>query len=299
MNILLFGGSGQIGAALQRSLAAATVSCPDRATADLEQPASLERALAGRRPDIIINAAAYTAVDQAERDAERARRINVDAVRLMAKYASQNGVLLVHYSSDYIFDGNKRSAYTEDDAPNPLNVYGWSKFHAEQEITASGCMALVLRTSWVYSACGVNFLRTILKLARERDALDVVDDQMGSPTSADRIADITAQAIAAHSQGRLPAGTYHLSAAGRTSWHGLARHIVRTMHEFGIDTVLRADRIRPVLSADYSQAAKRPLNSLLDSGKLRHALGTAMPHWRTDIDALLMRLLSAWSPARR
>ncbi|MFA5487978.1 MAG: dTDP-4-dehydrorhamnose reductase [Candidimonas sp.] len=293
MHILLFGGSGQIGAALRHSLAhAATVSHPDSAAADLEQPASLERALAGHRPDIIVNAAAYTAVDQAERDAERARRINGDAVRIMAEYASTNGALLVHYSSDYVFDGRKQTAYTEDDTPNPLNAYGRSKLLAEQAIAASGCQALVLRTSWVYSASGTNFLRTILRLARERDALDVVNDQIGAPTSAARIADVTAQAVAAHRQGRLPAGVYHLSAAGRTSWHGLARHAVQAMRELGIDATLRAERIHPVSSADYPQAAERPLNSLLDSGKLCRALGVAMPHWQADVDATLMRLLT-------
>ncbi len=294
MHILLFGGSGQIGAALRHSLApAATVSHPDSAAADLEQPASLERALAGHRPDIIVNAAAYTAVDKAEQDAERARRINGDAVRIMAEYASTNDALLVHYSSDYVFDGRKQTAYTEDDTPNPLNVYGRSKLLAEQAVAASGCQALVLRTSWVYSASGTNFLRTILRLARERGALDVVNDQIGAPTSAARIADVTAQALAAHRQGRLPSGVYHLSAAGRTSWHGLARHAVRVMRELGIDATLRAECIHPVSSANYPQAAERPLNSLLDSGKLCRALGMAMPHWRADVDATLMRLLKA------
>ncbi|MFA5521228.1 MAG: dTDP-4-dehydrorhamnose reductase [Castellaniella sp.] len=282
--ILLLGKTGQVGLELQRSLLPlGPVIALGRAQADLARPERLASLVARHRPGLIVNAAAWTAVDAAESEPDAAQRVNADAVAELAQAAVQHDALLLHYSTDYVFDGSKRTPWTEDDTPAPLNVYGHSKHAGEQAIAASGCQALVLRTSWVYSARGRNFVRTITRLAQERDSLSVVDDQHGAPTSALLIADVSALAVAAWRQGTLPAGLYHLSAAGRTSWHGLALQVLQHLQERGLRLRLRPDRLRAIPSRDYPTPARRPANSCLDTTRLSQALHLCLPDWRSDL----------------
>ncbi|MFJ0630862.1 dTDP-4-dehydrorhamnose reductase, partial [Bordetella bronchiseptica] len=227
MNILLLGRTGQIGdALLAHPPAWARLAALERRQADLRDLGRLAAVLDAYAPRILINAAAYTEVDRAEAEPELALRINAQAVAVMADYARRNNALLVHYSTDYVFDGKRARAYRETDAAHPLNAYGRSKLAGEQAIAASGCPHLILRTSWVYASHGANFVKTILRLARTRAELSVVADQHGAPTWAGRIATVTWQAIDAHRRRRLPDGLWHLSAGGHVSWHGLACHIV-------------------------------------------------------------------------
>jgi dTDP-4-dehydrorhamnose reductase len=267
LRILLTGRNGQVGWELERKLAPlGEVIATDRATLDLADPDAIRRVVREAKPQIIVNAAAYTAVDKAESEPELAMRINGSAPGILAEEAKRLGALLVHYSTDYVFDGEKATPYVEDDPPNPINVYGRSKLEGERAIQASGCKHLILRTSWVYGARGRNFLLTILRLAKEKSPLRIVDDQVGAPTSSGALARATAQALrpGAH-------GLYHLSAAGAVSWCGFARAILARA---GIDTAVVAIR-----SEDYPTAARRPRNSLLDCSRLRARLGVALAPW--------------------
>lgn len=235
MNILLLGRTGQIGdALLAHPPAWARLAALDRRQADLRDLGRLAAVLDAYAPRILINAAAYTEVDRAEAEPELALRINAQAVAVMADYARRNNALLVHYSTDYVFDGKRARAYRETDAAHPLNAYGRSKLAGEQAIAASGCPHLILRTSWVYASHGANFVKTILRLARTRAELSVVADQHGAPIWAGRIAAVTWQAIDAHRRRRLPDGLWHLSAGGHVSWHGLACHIVARARRAGL-----------------------------------------------------------------
>ncbi len=281
---LLLGKTGQVGWELQRSLLPlGPIIALGREQADLTRPERLAALVARHRPATIVNAAAYTAVDGAETDADTARQVNADAVAALAQAAARHDALLVHYSTDYVFDGRKAGPYKEDDATAPLNVYGHSKRAGELAIAHGAGPALVLRTSWVYSARGHNFVRTISRLAMERDSLSVVNDQHGAPTSALLIADVTALAIAAWRQGVLPAGLYHLSAGGRTSWHGLALQVLHHLHERGSATRLHPDTLRAIPSRDYPTPAARPANSCLDTTRLSRALHLQLPDWRSDL----------------
>ncbi len=310
MKIVLLGKNGQVGKELVRALGdpvpgATDVDYPEvialgRNEADLNDQDSVIGALQQYAPDIIINAAAYTAVDKAESDEAAAMRLNATAVGWLADYARRHNALLVHYSTDYVFDGIKNQAYTEDDTPNPQSVYGRSKRAGEQAIIDSGCQALIFRTSWVFSAHGNNFVKTIIRLAGERESLSVVADQIGAPTSARHIADMTAQAISRWRAGTLRAGIYHLTAAGETSWHGLATHVVQRLEsrvaQGGIDMAplkLKAQNIKPTTTENYPLPAKRPKNSRLDTGTLSAALNVKMPHWSVDVDAVVDRLIKA------
>ncbi len=300
MKILLLGKDGQVGRELRRALLPlGEVVALGRGDADLRGQEALLAALALHRPDVIVNAAASTAVDEAESDPDTAFQVNALAVAALARHARAAGALLVHYSTDYVFDGMLERPYAETDSPNPLNVYGRSKLEGERAIQASGCDALVFRTSWVYSAHGGNFLKTMLRLARERESLDVVADQRGAPTSAELIADLTALAIERHRAGQLPAGTYHLAAAGSTSWHGYARYIVTGAAARGAVLALAPERIRAVAARDYPATAQRPRNSMLDTAVLSCALQRKMPPWTEQVDRTLDQLVKPGDPAWR
>ncbi|EGY29746.1 rfbD [Candidatus Regiella insecticola 5.15] len=291
MKILLLGKQGQVGRELQRTLLPlGEVMALGRQDIDLENLEGLENVLRARTPDIIVNAAAYTAVDQAETHPIIAHKINAKAVEVMTNYARQNASLLVHYSTDYVFDGKKATAYVEIDATHPQSVYGHSKEAGEKTILQSGCQALIFRTSWVFSAQGNNFVKTILRLAKERDNINVVADQYGAPTSAELIADVTLLAIAYYRHGKLPMGLYHLTATGKASWHDFACHIVNRARVNGTTLKLSAEQITPISTEAYPLPAKRPNNSLMNTGLLSRSLGLTLPDWKIHADRTIDQL---------
>jgi dTDP-4-dehydrorhamnose reductase len=291
MKILLLGKNGQVGHELQRTLLPlGDVVALGRSEADLENPSSLNDILHTHAPGIIVNAAAYTAVDKAETDETTACKINADAVGVLAAYARDSGSLLVHYSTDYVFDGEKTGAYIETDQTNPQSAYGRSKRAGEEAIRQSGCNALIFRTSWVFSAHGGNFIKTILRLAKERDSLNIVADQFGAPTSAELIADVTALAIAGYRNRVIASGIYHLTAAGKITWHGLACHVVERSLANGATLKLDAGQIRPIPTEDYPVPAKRPKNSLMNTNALSTVLGLHLPDWRIHVNRVVDQL---------
>ncbi|NYT63487.1 dTDP-4-dehydrorhamnose reductase [Alcaligenaceae bacterium] len=292
MKILLLGKNGQVGHQLQRTLLPlGEVIAPSRQEANLADLASLQRVLNTYAPEIIVNAAAYTAVDKAESDEATAHTVNAEAVKVLAEYAKKTNALLVHYSTDYVYDGEKAGVYTETDATNPQSAYGRTKLAGEQAILDTGCQALIFRTSWVFSAHSINFIKTIMRLAVERDNLSIVADQIGAPTSAELIADVTALAIAAHKKSAIAYGVYHLTCAGEVSWHGYATHIVTKLMENGMALKLPGtQQIRPIQTEEYPLPAKRPKNSRLDISKLSKALGLEIPHWTTYADRTIAQL---------
>ena len=284
MNILLLGAHGQVGAALRPLLASlGTLTAWTRADLDLQQPAQIRARVLEVRPQLIINAAAYTAVDRAESEPHIAHAINATAPAVLAAVASQCDALLVHYSTDYVFDGNKTTPYLEEDAAHPLNVYGHTKLEGERAIQSSGCRHLIFRTSWVYSATGHNFLRTILRLAKTQSRLRIVADQQGAPTAAPMIARLTLQAIKAVQADTQRAGLYHLSAAGQTTWHGFAQAIVQAA---GVDVPVDA-----ITTLDYPTPARRPVYSLLDHQRLRTQLGLSPTSWQVGLDEVMATLV--------
>lgn len=300
MKILLLGKDGQVGRELCRALLPlGEVVALGRGDVDLCDQDALLAVLASRPADVIVNAAACTAVDWAESDPDAALQVNALAVSVLARHARAARALLVHYSTDYVFDGTQDRPYTEADSPNPLNVYGSTKLAGEHAIEASGCDALVFRTSWVYSVHGSNFLKTMLRLARERESLDVVADQHGAPTSAELIADLSALAIQRHRAGQLPAGTYHLAAAGSTSWHGFAKYIITGAAARGAALALAPGRIHAIAARDYPAAAQRPRNSMLNTAMLSRALQREMPPWTEHVDRVLDQLIKPGDPAWR
>jgi dTDP-4-dehydrorhamnose reductase len=276
MRILVLGRHGQVGAALTQSLQGlGELIALDRTQLDLSNPDAIRIALRELQPQMIINAAAYTAVDAAESDEATAFQINAEAPRVIAEESERLGAALIHYSTDYVFDGGKQGAWLEDDATAPLSVYGRSKLAGEQAIADVGGTHLILRTSWVYGLHGKNFLLTMLKLAETRDELAIVDDQMGAPTWAVTIADATAAIIRnAGEPAQLAAlsGVYHLCAGGHTSWFGFAQAI------FSHTSVQRKPKLRPITAAEYPTPAKRPSNSMLNTDKFRHTFGD-LPAW--------------------
>jgi dTDP-4-dehydrorhamnose reductase len=296
VRILLLGGNGQVGSELRRSLAplgdlvVATrdgrLTGGDRCeVADFDQPASLSTLVERIAPDAVVNAAAHTQVDRAEIEREAAFRANAEAPAALAMACAQNGALLVHYSTDYVFDGRGTRPYREDDSTAPLGVYGASKLAGEQAIGAGGARHLVLRTAWVYAAHGRNFLRTMLRLAAERDELRVVADQRGTPTPAALIADVTAQLLA---QAPARSGVWHLTATGETSWHGFAEAIMAGARERGL--IARQPRVLPIATTDYPTPAARPAYSVLDCSALQRDFGIALPDWREGLDKTLDEL---------
>jgi len=292
MKILLFGKGGQVGWELQRSLAplgALTALDFDSTDfhADFSRPAALADTVRALRPDVIVNAAAHTAVDKAEAEPDLATALNAEAPRVLAGEAAALGAWLVHYSTDYVFDGSGNTPRDEAAATGPLSVYGRTKLDGENHIRASGCRHLILRTSWVYAARGGNFARTMVKLAAERDALSVIDDQIGAPTGADLLADITAHAIRAVQREPHLGGTYHTVATGETSWHGYARFVIDWARAQGLPVKVAADAIRPVPTSACPTPARRPLNSRLATERLRRSFGVSLPPWQTGVERML------------
>ena len=291
MNILLLGKNGQVGRELQRTLLPlGDVTALGRDDADLQNPDVLLGLLNERRPEIIVNAAAYTAVDKAETNEKTAYAINAEAVDVLAKYATTHNALFVHYSTDYVFDGEKKEAYLETDATNPQSVYGKSKRAGEEAILKSQCNTLIFRTSWVFSAHGNNFIKTILRLAQERDSLNIVADQFGAPTCAELIADVTAHAIIGYRRRQLAGGIYHLTAGGETSWHGLACYAVQQACKNGMQLKLKPENIQPIPTEAYPLPAKRPKNSRLNTSALSNALELQFPDWRLYVDRVIKEL---------
>ncbi|MGV1793250.1 dTDP-4-dehydrorhamnose reductase [Rhizobium sp. A37_96] len=295
--ILVTGANGQVGFELQRSLAPlGTVVALTRAEMDLASEASILAALREHRPHIIVNPAAYTAVDRAESDAELAMAVNAAAPGIMARWAAESGAWLIHYSTDYVFDGTKAVPYVEEDAVNPQSVYGESKWRGEEAVRASGARHAILRTSWVYGHHGSNFLKTILRLAQERSALNVVADQVGAPTSAALIADVTRTVIERLTGSDGPddlSGTYHLTAQGSTSWYGYAAHIVRQASAGNFKLALSLDALKPISTSEYPTPAKRPANSRLDCTKLMDRFGIVLPAWQEGVSDVVERLQPA------
>ncbi|MEJ0027270.1 MAG: dTDP-4-dehydrorhamnose reductase [Rhizomicrobium sp.] len=295
-SILLLGANGQVGQELRHTLAAlGPVIALARPDIDLANPESLRAVVRRHEPSIILNAAAYTAVDKAESEPDRAFAINATAPAVLAEEAETLGACLVHYSTDYVFDGSKSSPYVETDATGPLSVYGSSKL--EGELAVRTCRKhLIFRTSWVVSAHGQNFIKTMLRLAGERDVLRVVADQFGAPTSAALLADITAKTLsqlAAAKAGDSRWGLYHTVAGGETSWHGLAKHVIARARQTGIALKAEPQSVMPITTAEYPTPAMRPKNSRLDTSKLRAAFNLTLPDWTDDVDAVLDQLLPA------
>lgn len=297
MKLLLLGANGQVGWELRRSLAPlGALIALDRQSlgeADFARPDSLAALVERVAPDVIVNAAAHTAVDKAESEPELARALNADAPGVLARAAAARGALLVHYSTDYVFDGSGTQARDEDAATGPLSVYGHSKLAGEQAIRESGARHLILRTSWVYGARGQNFPKTMVRLAQERAALRVIDDQVGAPTGADLLADVTAHALRGVQAQPALAGTYHVTAAGETSWHGLARLAIDTALALRPELPWRVERIDPIPTSDYPTPARRPLNSRLDTTRLQAAFGLQMPPWQGGVRRMLTEFLTS------
>lgn len=296
MTVLVFGGNGQVGQELLRALAplgqviATTRSglLPDGAaceTADFGQPDSLPALLDRLQPSVVINAAAYTAVDRAEQDVEAAFAANAQAPGVIARWCAVHGVPLVHYSTDYVFDGQGRAPYREDEPTAPLGVYGTSKRDGEDVVRAAGGRHLIFRTAWVYASHGANFLRTMLRVGAEREELRVVADQIGTPTPAALIAEVTAKAL--QHPGQL-SGTWHLTASGQTSWHGFAEAIFAEALAAGLLT--KAPNVQGITSAEYPTPARRPAWSVLDNTKLQQDFGIVLPPWQQGLQRVISEL---------
>ncbi len=296
MRILLLGKNGQVGWELQRALQplgevisldrskdAATGLCGD--LGDLE---GLKKTVLAINPDVIVNAAAYTAVDDAEKNVELAELINSKAPKVLADLMAQSGGWLVHYSTDYVFDGSGSESWREYDATGPLNSYGQTKLNGEQAIHHSGCQYLIFRTSWVFASKGNNFAKTMIRLATERESLGVIADQIGAPTGADLIADVTAHALLASRSQTSVSGLYHLTASGQTSWHGYASFVIEQSRLLGL--TLSVKDINEIPSSEYPTPAQRPLNSRLKCCKLCDRFGLDLPHWKIGVKHMLMEI---------
>ncbi len=295
MKILLFGKAGQVGWELQRSLAplGELVALDRHSTdycGDLGNLQGIVDTVRQVQPDLIVNAAAYTAVDKAESDAATAHTVNAAAPGVLAEAAQAVGAWLVHYSTDYVFDGSGSKPWRESDPTGPLNVYGRSKLEGENRIVALCKRHLILRTSWVYAARGGNFAKTMLRLAGERDRLSVVSDQFGAPTGADLLADVTAHMALTVRHGGAGAGIYHLAAAGETSWHGYARYVIEQATESGMTLKTSPSAIDPVMTAAFPAPAVRPGNSRLDTAKLRDSFGLTLPEWQQGVARMLSEI---------
>lgn len=299
MKVLLLGKNGQVGWELQRSLGVlGEVVALDRHSTeadggcgDLTQLAQLQQTVLTLRPDVIVNAAAHTAVDKAESEVELARTLNAEAPGVLAEAAQRVGALLVHYSTDYVFNGSGTTPWREDDATGPLSVYGRTKLDGERAIQASGCQHLIFRTSWVYAARGGNFAKTMLRLAADRERLTVIDDQWGAPTGADLIADVTAHAIRQARDHAHLGGLYHLAAAGLTTWNGYARFVIDTARTLKPTLQLAVQDVAPVPTSAFPTPAQRPLNSRLDTTHLRQQLGLNLPDWQHGVRRMLTEIL--------
>ncbi|MBK9234608.1 MAG: dTDP-4-dehydrorhamnose reductase [Rhodoferax sp.] len=299
MRILLFGKGGQLGWELQRSLAplGELVALDFDSTefcGDFTNPAGLAQTVQAVRPDLIVNAAAHTAVDKAESEPELVRTINALAPATLAQQAAALGVWLVHYSTDYVFDGSGERPWREEDATGPLNIYGQTKLQGERAIVDSGAKHLIFRTSWVYAARGGNFAKTMLRLAKERDRLSVINDQVGAPTGAELLADVTAHAlrqVTASPDSENLAGLYHLSASGQTSWHGYASFVLEAALKLGATLKASPAAVDPVPTTSFPTPARRPLNSRLDTSKLQRRFNLVLPPWQQGVVRMLTETL--------
>ena len=297
MKILLLGKNGQVGWELQRSLAplgdviALDRTGQDGLCGDLYDLQGLASTVGAVQPQVIVNAAAYTAVDKAESEPELAHRINTEAPATLARQAQALGALVVHYSTDYVFDGSGHQPWSEEAVTGPLSVYGATKLAGEQAIAATGCPHLILRTSWVYAARGGNFARTMLRLAQERERLTVIDDQWGAPTGAELIADVTAHAVAQTRQQPAKAGIYHLTAAGETTWFSYAKYVLALAGQPQKAIKIKATELLPIPTSAYPTPARRPHNSRLDTRKLQTRFGLALPPWQHGVSRMLAEIL--------
>ena len=288
MNILLLGKTGQVGFELHRTLAPlGAINAPSRETLDLMSEESVANYLASAKPNLIVNAAAWTAVDAAEDHQASAERLNAGLPAQLADYAAANSARLVHYSSDYVYPGDGEQAWQETSATSPLSVYGSTKLQGDRAIEQSGADYLIFRTSWVYSARGNNFMKTMLRLAKSKAELNIVADQVGAPTPARLLAQITTLAI--HSQ--LARGLYHLAPRGKTSWHGFAQEIFRLAQENGEQLAMGPENAYPIPTSDYPTPATRPLNSRMDVSKLEQTLNIRLPDWQSQLDQTLSEYL--------
>lgn len=285
MRILIFGPTGQVGRELQRSLSLiGEVRCCDRKAVDFENLSHLRAVLREHKADVVVNAAAYTAVNKAEDEPKKARVVNVDAVATMAEEVKRQNSLLIHYSTDYVFDGKKTSPYEEVDKPNPINVYGQTKRDAELAVIGSECRFIIFRVSWVYSFYGSNFFKTILSVAKEKSELKVISDQIGAPTSAELAADVTAFCLyrlgLVNEPEFLVDEIYHVAPSGHTSWFEYARFVLSEAAKLGVEMRVKGDDIVPVATDDYPQVARRPRNSRLNTSKLESRFKIVLPTWR-------------------
>lgn len=289
MKMLITGGSGQVGFELKRQFSLlGVILAPTRQELDLNNAQAVAAYLAEHSPALILNAAAYTAVDKAQEAPGLARRLNTELPAQLAEYAAHNGATLIHYSTDYVYSGDGDMPWQEDSDTGPLCVYGQTKLEGDQAIQASGCEHVIFRTSWVYAARGKNFLNTMLRLGRERDALKVVNDQVGVPTPARLISQVTLLAI----ERRMPTGLYHLAPRGEVTWHGFANTIFDIAKGLGEPLKITARNVAGIPTAEYPTPATRPLNSRIDVSKLERALGTKLPDWKTQLALTLEERLA-------
>jgi dTDP-4-dehydrorhamnose reductase len=296
MKILLFGKGGQVGWELQRSLAplgelVALDFDSQELCGNFTDLEGLAATVAAVRPDVLVNAAAHTAVDKAESEPELAHTLNALAPGVLAQAAKALGSLMVHYSTDYVFDGSGRQRWKESDMPAPLNVYGRTKLEGERLVARHCPNHLIFRTSWVYAARGANFAKTMLRLAGERDKLTVIDDQFGAPTGAELLADVTAHAVRAVRRNAPLAGLYHLTAGGETSWHGYARFVIEQAARIGVALKAGADAVQPVPTSAFPTPAERPRNSRLDTSRLEAAFDLRLPAWQQGVSRMLTEIL--------
>ena len=297
MKILLLGANGQVGWELRRSLAPlGKIRAYDRHTGNLQKLDDLSRLIRDFSPEAIVNAAAYTSVDKAESELDEAILINSKAVEFLAKEAKLLNAWFIHYSTDYVFDGLKSGAYIETDTPNPQSVYGQTKYDGEESIKESKVKHLIFRTAWVYSKRGTNFIKTMIQLANKQDELKVVNDQIGAPTGAELIADVTALCLYQIAQYKNSAhnlsGTYHLTPTGETSWHGFAQFIIAEALGLGVKFRASFENVQAISTSEYPLPAKRPSNSLLDTKKICNTFNVYMPPWQTHVERLFKELYS-------
>lgn len=296
MKILLFGGNGQVGWELQRSLIPlgeliALNSASENYCGDLTNLKDIKQTIRKIVPDIIVNAAAYTAVDKAENEPELAQILNAEAPGVLAQEAKQINARLIHYSTDYVFNGAGDQPYLETHPAEPLNVYGKTKLEGEKNIQTSGCSHLIFRTSWVYATYGNNFIKTMLRLAQHRDKLTIVNDQIGSPTGAELIADVTAHALLTLKHNPEVSGLYHLVAKGNTSWYDFAKFILEHAEHANISLKVKSIALQPIKSSDFPLPAKRPLNSRLNICKLQKTFNLILPEWQAGVSRTLTEIL--------
>jgi dTDP-4-dehydrorhamnose reductase len=294
MKILVTGKNGQVGHELMKTLAPlGKVTGVDVKECDLTQSAAIDALLERVKPDIIVNPAAYTEVDKAELEPTIAHAVNAQAPKVLSRYAARHNIPIIHFSTDYVFDGTKSEPYLEDEHANPKSVYGKTKWLGEEAVRKMAAKHIIIRTSWVFGSHGVNFLKTMLKLAVERDKLSVVSDQFGAPTSARVLAEAVAQIITELSEpgSYRKYGTYHVAATGETSWHGYAQVVIEKANKLGLATKLSPREIKPILTKDYPMPAPRPANSKLDTNKVRTTFSVRLPKWQDEVEKVLKELI--------